>query len=367
MLEVQKYLLEHGIEKLVTDYRIKVVEREDCILLDYSQIESPKTHPIVIECRGLILSKDYKTILCKSFDRFFNYGECVELQEEFRFDTAVVSEKVDGSIMRLYYHPSRGWTVATRKNPYGDNVTPSDVGTFDSMFKMCVDWDKLVKVLDTKLVYVFEMVTPYNRVVKSYGNVCNLYLLSIFCQHSGKEVVLPNEIGNYVETVFGNLGIKSPKTYPLTSYQSICDYMSQLDETDEGFVVFDTASKIRVKIKNPSYLAIFSKRINGVITTNTIVKMVMDNEYAEYLTYFQEDTDIVMPYVEAYEGLRVEILNTYEQYKHIENQKEFAEVAKQFPYSAILFKLRKGKTYNDSIKTFTVDYVKYLLLWYINS
>ncbi len=77
MLNVQKYLLENSLQALKDNYGIivKEYENEPVIVLNYSQIDSPKNDPITNECRGLILSSDFKTVLCRSFDRFFNYQE----------------------------------------------------------------------------------------------------------------------------------------------------------------------------------------------------------------------------------------------------------------------------------------------------
>ena len=76
MLEVQKYLKEKGVEALKQEFSIIVKEAGDLLVLNYNQIESPKTHPIVIECRSLILDKQYN-VVSRSFDRFFNLQEDV--------------------------------------------------------------------------------------------------------------------------------------------------------------------------------------------------------------------------------------------------------------------------------------------------
>jgi hypothetical protein len=53
------------------------VKSYDCGIskLNYDQIESAKAHPVVMECRGLILSYPHGEVVARSFDRFFNYGE----------------------------------------------------------------------------------------------------------------------------------------------------------------------------------------------------------------------------------------------------------------------------------------------------
>lgn len=78
MLEVQNYLLENGLESLENDYGVVAKKYDEFVVLNYSQTESPKSNPITDVCRGLILSSDFKKVLCRSFDRFYNYQEIPE-------------------------------------------------------------------------------------------------------------------------------------------------------------------------------------------------------------------------------------------------------------------------------------------------
>lgn len=62
-MKVQEYLRDKNdplqalaVLKEELGIRYKVYEEDGIVILDYDQIESPKTHPIVIECRSLILS-----------------------------------------------------------------------------------------------------------------------------------------------------------------------------------------------------------------------------------------------------------------------------------------------------------------------
>lgn len=86
MLNVQKFLIDQkdkglttaqSFEQLTEQFAIKVkhYEEDGIVLLDYHMLDSPKMHPIVIECRSLIL--DYCTfeVVSRKFDRFFNYLE----------------------------------------------------------------------------------------------------------------------------------------------------------------------------------------------------------------------------------------------------------------------------------------------------
>lgn len=78
MLNVQQYLQTKSLEDLKTELGIKVAEHATLplVILNYDQIESPsKTHPIILECRALVLNKNDWSIVARSFSRFFNFGE----------------------------------------------------------------------------------------------------------------------------------------------------------------------------------------------------------------------------------------------------------------------------------------------------
>jgi len=77
MMQVQKYLKEHGLEKLKSEFSIVVTDYPDFVVLNYNQITSPRFNPIVDECRALILEKGTWKVLCRSFDRFYNWQESV--------------------------------------------------------------------------------------------------------------------------------------------------------------------------------------------------------------------------------------------------------------------------------------------------
>lgn len=75
MLEVQKYLKTHSLEELKDEFDINYKEYDDRVILKYRIDSKPKFHPIVKECRGLILSLPNFDVIARGFDRFFNYGE----------------------------------------------------------------------------------------------------------------------------------------------------------------------------------------------------------------------------------------------------------------------------------------------------
>ena len=362
MLNVINYLKDHTLNDLTNEFGIKVKEYPNCVLLSYSQIESPKENPIVRECRGLILSSDHTSILCKPFTRFFNYGECENSQNGFSFDNSIVYEKVDGSLISFWKDNINGkWNISTRQMAYGEGLTPSGINTFSDAVKKCFysieDYEKFCHSLDTynpNYTYLFEFVSPENRVVKNYGKEYTLYFLSYFNNKTGKEDVSDGHV-ELIKSVqkYGN--IKFPQKYDLKDYTSIKNYFSNMETTDEGFVVYDKNSGIRVKIKNPSYLTIAAKRMNGGLTEKQIVDLIFANETDEYLTYFKEDKSLFEPYQQAYNEMMNAVYTVWNSVKDLpyDTSKEKKVVALMLlsnPISDIIFAMKDGKNYNDFFK-----------------
>ena len=75
---------------------------DNLICLTYSQIDSPKTAPIVRQCRGLILDKNTLDIVHYPFFRFYNFEEVLEERSKFNWSKAFALEKVDGSLCGVF-------------------------------------------------------------------------------------------------------------------------------------------------------------------------------------------------------------------------------------------------------------------------
>lgn len=97
MLNVQNYLLSGWtVDDLNKEFGINATFHTELplVLLNYDQIESPKTHCIVRECRALVLCTEDWSIAARSFPRFFNHGEVAD--EPFDFNNCIVTDKEDG-------------------------------------------------------------------------------------------------------------------------------------------------------------------------------------------------------------------------------------------------------------------------------
>jgi hypothetical protein len=174
---VQDFLREHeglsGLVALKEEFGISYSEKyDDIVVLNYSQIDSQahKHNPLVKECRGLILEKNSWRTLARSFDRFFNYGECPDA-DKYDITKAHVLEKLDGSLITSFWYRDQ-WNFATRKMAYAEGLTVTNVSfrqVIDKAFDISV-FNKLDDHYKEQYCFIFELTSPETRVVKRYPN-----------------------------------------------------------------------------------------------------------------------------------------------------------------------------------------------------
>ena len=332
MLEVQKYLQSNSLDKLTEEFAIKVRRHSkypNLVGLVYCQIDSPKLHPIVRECRGIILDKtDNWNVVAYPLKRFFNYLE--EGAEEIDWTTATTYTKLDGSLL-YFFHYNNEWLVATKGSPDASGGV-SDFGftfselAWDVFNKEGYSTDNFYK----KHTYCFELTTPYNKVIVPH-NECKLTLLAVRDNITLKEFNL---------SIF-NHDFKLVQSLSLNSWDSILSALQTLEgQHNEGFVVCD-GNFNRVKVKHPTYVAL--SHLKEGLSKRRLLEIIKNNEGDEFLLYFKEFTKLYNELKEKYINLVNSIEASWNQYKHITDQKEFALSIKNLRYKGILFNLKKGK------------------------
>lgn len=347
-MEVKKFILDNGWNALTDQLAIDVKQTDELMVLNYSQIDSPKMHPVVQECRGLVLSK-YLNILCRPFKRFLNYGEGDT--KEFDFSDVTIFEKADGSLVKVYWNPYKNrWEVATRGSAYGEvnHVfgTKTDwtfrEAILDAM-KMTEDEFQLAMAgLDRSVTFLFEYVSPYNRIVTPYDQPM-VVMLGVVDNESGDNASLV-DLQNWTK-IFHAMGmnVRMPKVYQANGVDEIVKLAESLEGLQEGFVVFNNKTGERVKIKSSTYCAVHHLRGNGTPSPNRLMEVVLKNEQDELLAYFPEFKMFIDPIVEQLNYLLSQAEGMYNVYHSLTDQKQFALAVKDQPYAAILFKARKEK------------------------
>jgi T4 RnlA family RNA ligase len=352
-MKVQNFLKNGGtLEDLKEQYGIKSTFHPELplVILNYNQIDSPKTEPIVMECRGLTLELNTWEVVARSYDRFFNLGEHQELTNTFNWNSFECYTKEDGSLMVLYNYKGE-WMVNTRGSFALDECNFSGK-TWSELFFELLEKDIACSVnqLYPGLSYIFEMWSPFNKIVRQYEEP-QVILTGIRCSKTGVDLSGPK-----CDFTAEACNIRRPTFHQLYSLREVEYFLQDQEEKDptfEGVVVRDI-NGLRLKIKSKTYLALHRLCDNGnMYNPKNLVPFVLAGETDELLTYFPEVKDcyheVENKINEAFEHLK----EVFRRAKDIEDQKTFALfITKKFPtqFSGILFSLKKKYGMEATVK-----------------
>lgn len=287
MLAIQKFIAENPTNwaELLSaaPYNLHISYEDGFVLFKYNQISSDFNEQICREARGLILdTEDNFKVVRLAFFKFFNIDEVYA--DEIDWNTAVATEKIDGSIMSVWY--ARGkWHISTNGTIDAFKAEIAGVGpykTFGDLFVSIIDMDTIARVFNPKSCYTFELVSPYTKVVIDYPEP-TLYILSIrdmtdLTESTGR-AILAQEVN-----------VKIPQVWRLSSEKEYRKIVEDMTRGHEGIVVRDAAGR-RVKIKTLLYFEMHRARNNGVLTLERAVGLILSNDHHEFLSYFPEYTN----------------------------------------------------------------------------
>lgn len=316
----------HTPESLKMQYAIshkRHSTHQNLVLFKYSQIDSPMSERLVQEARGVILDESNRwSVVSRPFDKFFNYEEGFAAKVDW--STARYFEKLDGSLCTLY-HYNGTWHVSTSGVP--DAQCPVfDYGfTFGELFWKVFADSGYSLPSDTNLCFMFELMTPYNRVVVRH-DFNRLVLIGVRDVRTGQEFMPSPAYGFNV--------VKSFTFYDLSG---LLESFKNIDPVkQEGFVVCDNQFN-RVKVKHPGYVALH--HMKSGVSVRRLIEVVLSSEYSELLSYFPEYTERVD---EIKGKLAAAIATAESDFRHAREQstdrKSFAAIAIKSKYSAALFK-----------------------------
>ena len=275
-------------------YHILVKRKDGFVIFNYRQLESDFNNEIVRECRGIIFKEgEWKYPVCHAFDKFGNYGE--SYVPDMDWGTVKCTEKIDGSIMKLWCYDGQ-WHVSTNGNIDAKDAPVHDVraNDFDELF-----WEGITKnliradcpvsdwlnKLKKDFTYIFEMVSPYTRVVIPYEET-NVYFLGARCNTNGVQFSCDPS-----EAIISGCGIfPSPKIYPMQTLAQITAAANTLPWDSEGYICYDKNFN-RCKIKSPKYVMAHFARNNNVITRWHLIDIILKGEMDEFVIYASDYKD----------------------------------------------------------------------------
>ena len=307
MLSIIEYIKNNSVESAIKEFKLKTRVYEDKILLKYDQIDSDMSISEVQDCRGLILERGTWKVMCLSFRKFFNNSEGHAARIDW--NTAHVLEKLDGTMIQVYWDWNKNeWFAATTGTAEGEGEVNNKFGTtFHELF-----WDTVEAkynlnncLLDKDHVYVFELTTPYNIVVKPHGE-SSATLLAV-----RNRVTLIEKGYDELGRIGESLGVPLVKRYDFNNKNAgaLIKTFESMIWHDEGYVVVD-GNFNRVKLKNPAYVAVH--HLKSKTSEHAIMEVVKTNEIEEFAATFPERREEIFNLHKNYNELIVKLEGVWE-------------------------------------------------------
>ena len=361
--KIIKFINEHkNWRQILTSepYNLKVKEDDNYILLKYNQLFSDLTNPLVQEARGIIIKKEkgkYRPV-CLPFTKFFALRDPNAKNAIYKLchqKKWLLEQKIDGSLIKLWYDNNK-WHVSTNGSidAYKAEITlkVNDINTYGQMFDLASKNKIDYTLLDKNFTYMFELVGLENKVVVPYEKE-DIYYLGKRNNYSFIETSYYEDDCKGVEKCkrpqCSIIEVKSPKK-DLNYIQNMADNLTKDDENFEGFVVSDINLKSRIKVKSKEYMELFAIKGNGVFTNKKILLLILDSKDDDVISSFPEFKN---QFDSVRRALCIWLEKVKKDLKYLdchtwENQRDFAEWAKNTTCSSIIFAAKKtGNHWQD--------------------
>lgn len=291
-------------------------------------------------CRGLVTHSDTGEVVARPFRKFFGLGQ--PEAGEFDLDSPVeVTEKVDGSLGILVPTPD-GWMVSTR-------------GSFASVQSdwatACWQREHADFQPNPAWTYLFEIVYHANRIVLPY-DFEGLVLLGAVDIATGRSISLAQAADGW-----------NGRVTDIHPYRSLREVLASGERDNaEGFVVHDTVSDVRIKVKHEQYVTLH-KIIFGATTLSVWEALSQGLDPA---VAFADAPDEFHQILRATEGkmrgqfhdLRDAVRDSYDlllldlnaRYgEGVWGRREFAGAAQQAQFTPFMFLLLDGKDIDSKV------------------
>lgn len=326
---------ETWLDILQHDYSIKAVRDGDLVSLKYDALESPMHDPMVQQCRGMVIDTRRKMVLAWPYNKFWNHGEKHAAPIDWR--TARVQEKLDGSLMILYYDQG-AWRVAssghpTAGGPFGDEPDT----TFRAAF-----WAAMVDArphggspdldaLDRDTTYMLELCAQPNRVVVRHER-------TRLVMHGARHMPSGIELLDGAHALADEAGFEYVRDFPIGSIEECEAAAEELDPIQqEGFVVVDGARN-RIKIKSPRYVILH--HMKGEATVRRAIELWQTGEAEELLVHFPEFRPVIAPVHDRLNEIARRAFDEHEEAMcRSRDRKGYASMATRYPFSAVMFRM----------------------------
>ncbi len=296
---------------------------------------------ITMQCRGLVTDSQ-GNIVARPFKKFFNYEE--HKPEEIPNEYFDVYEKLDGSLGILFNYDGE-WILATR----GSFMSEQSVKGRQLLEKY--DYNRL----HTDYTYLFEIIYPENRIVCVY-DFEDLILLGIIHTESGNEVNIHNSNNEDIRlnNMINNIGFKVVTLYK-TWGEGFDKLKQEISNDKEGYVI-RFKNGFRMKIKGDEYVRlhriltnISNRDIWGYLKEGKPLDEILDKVPDEFYDWVRKTKDELLTQYQTLESEYQWIFKIINRAQGTEQRRIFAEYAKIYKHSGLLFNMLDGKDYSEQI------------------
>ena len=304
---------------------------------NYSQTTqyAGKWDDITLICRGLITDNETGEIVARPFRKFFNWEENKHTPtKDFEVFT-----KEDGSL-GIAFNYKGDWIFASR----GSFTSDQAIWAAEFINENLVNG--VAAMFNKDYTYLFEIVYKENRIVVNYGDYEGIILLGAINTKTGEELPY-NKLSEYA--YFFDV---------VRKYDGIADFgelKRMVGDNEEGFVIrFSNGD--RMKIKGEEYLRLH--RIMTNVSTTSVWEVLSNGGNMEEVLkdvpdeFYDKIKEVVMDLVFRFDNIRTDYLQYYTDIVFkvgTEDRKSFAEEAKRYNHSSILFALLNKKDINPII------------------
>lgn len=375
-----------GAEAILAENNVKMKKdtESDKWILIYDTMKCANSNEYGRKCRGIIVDRD-GVIVARKFDRFFNYNEMLDITGQVDYSRAKYYPKEDGSLISIWFDTDLDkWRISTKatvdgkgvvKNgnkPYKlfDELVYQTLGTTeaeftDKMNKACGRYVEEFK----KSTLIFELCTKENKVITDYPSDKMVLLWSL--KNHPEELSLVwfhlSWFAEQLQKVFTNVELVEEIKGIETKEQAL-EHCKKLGTLNEGLIIFDPVTRIRIKMKNPLYVWVANVKDEGVEPTlSKLAEIVYHGEVDEFAAYFPEwkdklelvrdlVTDTYRKLEQAYVNMPANTSGTSR-----EEMAEFARVLRNYVpnnyFQKLFFKAkRNNQTFQEAFKDSDIRY-----------
>lgn len=243
-------------------------------------------------CRSVISNEDNK-IVCysppKSIDRNVFVNKYPVLDSNF-----IVEELVEGTMINMFYNKNH-WEIST-KGVIGANTRffkTSDKTNFrkmffDTFYKSALTYE----MFDTNYCYSFVLQHPHNRIVVPFTEPI-LKLIAVYHIETNEEDdIVVNVIDKY-DYWLKHLNLTMVQvndTYETQSYDKLDEKYASMNTSYDilGYVVYNTTTGERMKMRNPMYEEVKALRGNQTKLQFQYLSLRSQGKVKDYLKYYPE-------------------------------------------------------------------------------